>query len=169
MKNKLNVAEVNCEAHSAICKKAGVTGYPMLTYFGGKGSGNTEYTGGRRLEQLQAFSEKVSGPYVSGFHGPSDDTEVYAEACRNSSLWTWSSGLLIAMSFTSSCTRLPIALSSYVTFCPTALHLLTCHSYRNKCWMPRTSSLDRRRCTRLPRVNSTTASTFQLAQQPFSP
>ena len=63
--HKLNIAEVNCEAHSAICKKAGVVGYPMLNYYGGAGAGSTEYTGGRKLEQLQAFAEKVSGPYVT--------------------------------------------------------------------------------------------------------
>ncbi|KAH9936885.1 thioredoxin-domain-containing protein [Epithele typhae] len=62
MQHRLTIAEVNCEAHSAICKKASVTGYPMLIYFGGKGSGNTEYTGGRKFDQLKAFSDKVSGP-----------------------------------------------------------------------------------------------------------
>lgn len=64
MRNKLNIAEVDCEAHSALCKKEGITGYPMLFYYGGKGAGKTEYTGGRKIEQLQAFADKVSGPYV---------------------------------------------------------------------------------------------------------
>ena len=60
MQYKLNIAEVNCEAHSALCKSQGITGYPMLQYYGGKGT-KTEYTGGRKLEQLLAFAEKVSG------------------------------------------------------------------------------------------------------------
>ncbi|OSD01995.1 thioredoxin-domain-containing protein [Trametes coccinea BRFM310] len=63
MKNKLNIAEVNCEEHNALCRQEGVTGYPMLFYYGGKGT-KTEYTGGRKLEQLKAFAEKVSGPGV---------------------------------------------------------------------------------------------------------
>ncbi|KAI0773638.1 thioredoxin-like protein [Fomes fomentarius] len=64
MRHKLNVAEVNCEAHSALCKQQGVTGYPMLFYYGGQGAGKTEYTGARKIEQLKAFAEKVSGPGV---------------------------------------------------------------------------------------------------------
>ena len=62
MKNKLNIAEVDCEAHSGLCRQEGITGYPMLYYYGGKNAGKTEYTGARKLEQLKAFSEKVSGP-----------------------------------------------------------------------------------------------------------
>ncbi|KAI0706903.1 thioredoxin-like protein [Cerioporus squamosus] len=64
MRNKLNIAEVDCESHSALCKQEGITGYPMLYYYGGKGAGKTEYTGGRKLEQLKAFADKVSGPGV---------------------------------------------------------------------------------------------------------
>ena len=64
MRGKLTVAEVDCEAHGAICRSQGVTGYPMLFYYNGegKGSGKTEYTSGRRLDQLTAFVDKVSGP-----------------------------------------------------------------------------------------------------------
>lgn len=61
MQHKLNIAEVNCEDHKAICKQEGIEGYPMLFYYGGKGA-KTEYTGGRKLEQLAAFANKVSGP-----------------------------------------------------------------------------------------------------------
>ncbi|KAI0751693.1 thioredoxin-domain-containing protein [Daedaleopsis nitida] len=64
MRHKLNVVEVNCEAHGALCRQEGVSGYPMLFYYGGKNAGKTEYTGGRKLEQLKAFAEKVSGPGV---------------------------------------------------------------------------------------------------------
>ncbi|KAI0368478.1 thioredoxin-domain-containing protein [Pilatotrama ljubarskyi] len=64
MQHKLAIAEVNCEEHGALCKQEGILGYPMLVYYGGKGAGKTEYTGGRKLEQLKAFADKVSGPGV---------------------------------------------------------------------------------------------------------
>ena len=64
MQHKLTVAEVDCEAHNALCRSQGVTGYPMLQYYGDKNT-RTEYTGGRKLEQLKAFADKVSGPYVA--------------------------------------------------------------------------------------------------------
>ncbi|KAH9853322.1 thioredoxin-domain-containing protein [Lenzites betulinus] len=63
MQHKLNIAEVNCEEHKALCKLEGIEGYPMLFYYGGKGA-KTEYTGGRKLDQLTAFANKVSGPGV---------------------------------------------------------------------------------------------------------
>ncbi|CCL99003.1 uncharacterized protein FIBRA_01011 [Fibroporia radiculosa] len=64
MQHKLTIAEVNCEAHDALCRNEGVTGFPMLVYYGPNGGGKTEYTGGRKLEQLKAFSEKVIGPAI---------------------------------------------------------------------------------------------------------
>ncbi|EKM59021.1 uncharacterized protein PHACADRAFT_249183 [Phanerochaete carnosa HHB-10118-sp] len=62
MRGKVDVAEVDCEAHGALCRSQGITGYPMLFYYGANGGSKTEYTGGRKLEQLKAFAEKVSGP-----------------------------------------------------------------------------------------------------------
>ncbi|KAI0951633.1 hypothetical protein AcV7_007680 [Taiwanofungus camphoratus] len=62
MQNKLTIAEVNCEEHGSLCRSEGVAGYPMLFYYAGNGGGKTEYTSGRKLEQLEAFAEKVSGP-----------------------------------------------------------------------------------------------------------
>jgi thioredoxin domain-containing protein 5 len=61
MRNQLTVAEVNCEEHNAICRAEDVQGYPMLFYYGDDGV-KTEYTGGRKLEQLQVFVEKVLKP-----------------------------------------------------------------------------------------------------------
>lgn len=61
MKNKLTVAEVNCEDHGALCRGEDVQGYPMLFYYGDDGM-KTEYTGGRKLEQLQGFVAKVLKP-----------------------------------------------------------------------------------------------------------
>ena len=61
MRNQLTVAEVNCEDHNALCRAEDVQGYPMLIYYGDDGV-KTEYTGGRKSEQLQAFVEKVLKP-----------------------------------------------------------------------------------------------------------
>ncbi|KAH9920797.1 thioredoxin-like protein [Fomitopsis serialis] len=64
MQHKLAIAEVNCEAHDSLCRAEGVPGFPQLIYYGGKGAGKVEYTSGRKLEQLKAFAEKVSGPPI---------------------------------------------------------------------------------------------------------
>ena len=61
MKNQLTIAEVNCDDHNALCRAEDVQGYPMLFYYG-DGGVKTEYTGGRKLEQLQVFVEKVLKP-----------------------------------------------------------------------------------------------------------
>ena len=61
MKNQLTIAEVNCDEHNALCRAEDVQGYPMLYYYGDDGV-KTEYTGGRKLEQLQAFVVKVLKP-----------------------------------------------------------------------------------------------------------
>jgi len=58
MQGKLNVAEVNCEDHSALCKSQDVTGYPMLVYYAD--GVKTEYTGGRKFDFLKTFTEKAA-------------------------------------------------------------------------------------------------------------
>lgn len=65
VQHKLTIAEVNCEAYEGLCRAEGVPGFPQLIYYGGKGQGKVEYTSGRKLEQLRAFAEKVSGPCVA--------------------------------------------------------------------------------------------------------
>ncbi|TFK56291.1 thioredoxin-domain-containing protein [Heliocybe sulcata] len=64
MQNKLAVAEVNCEDHSALCKSQDVSGYPMLYYYPGQGGDKMDYTGGRKFEQLKTFAEKAVAPAV---------------------------------------------------------------------------------------------------------
>ena len=64
MQHKLTIAEVNCEEHNTLCRAEGVAGFPTLMYYSGTGGGKTEYTSGRKLEQLKAFADKVFGPYV---------------------------------------------------------------------------------------------------------
>lgn len=61
MKNQLAIAEVNCEEHNGLCRAEDVQGYPMLIYYG-DGGAKSEYSGGRKLEQLQEFVEKVLKP-----------------------------------------------------------------------------------------------------------
>lgn len=59
MQNKLTIAEVDCEDHSALCKSQGITGYPTLVYYGGAGV-KSDYAGGRKIDQLKAFADKAS-------------------------------------------------------------------------------------------------------------
>ena len=71
MKGKLNVAEVNCEVHKAVCQAQNVQGYPTLNYYtGGTGPSlhKTEYTGGRKLDQMQSFAEMAVAPFVFYYH-----------------------------------------------------------------------------------------------------
>ncbi|KAK3905553.1 thioredoxin-like protein [Staphylotrichum tortipilum] len=57
MKGKLNIAEVNCDANSQLCKDMGVNGYPTLQLF--RGSGAVEYQGLRGLGDLIKYAEKA--------------------------------------------------------------------------------------------------------------
>ncbi|RDB15626.1 Thioredoxin domain-containing protein 5 [Hypsizygus marmoreus] len=59
MQNKLTVAEVNCDDHSALCKANNVQGYPTLIYLTAGGL-RSEYNSGRKLDQLKSFAEKAS-------------------------------------------------------------------------------------------------------------
>ncbi|KAJ7461840.1 protein disulfide isomerase [Mycena galericulata] len=56
---KVTIAEVNCEAHEKFCKSQGVGGFPTLMYYP-PGGQKSEYTSGRKLEQLKSFVEKAS-------------------------------------------------------------------------------------------------------------
>lgn len=60
MQNKLTIAEVDCEENKGLCSAEGITGFPMLWYY--KNGVKTEYTGGRKIEQLKTFTEKASAP-----------------------------------------------------------------------------------------------------------
>ncbi|KAK7030758.1 protein disulfide isomerase [Favolaschia claudopus] len=61
MQGKITIAEVNCEADEKLCKSQGVSGYPTLVYYP-PGGEKSEYTSGRKLEQLKAFVEKAIAP-----------------------------------------------------------------------------------------------------------
>ena len=63
MKNKLTIAEVNCDDNPSLCKSQSIGGYPTLIFFDSDGV-KSEYNGGRKLDQLKAFSEKAAAAYV---------------------------------------------------------------------------------------------------------
>jgi thiol-disulfide isomerase/thioredoxin len=65
MQHKLAIAEVNCEDHGVLCQSQGVQGYPMLFFYAN--GEKVEYTGGRTLDKLEAFVDKVSKPLVPSF------------------------------------------------------------------------------------------------------
>jgi thioredoxin domain-containing protein 5 len=58
LQGKLTIAEVNCEDFKSLCQSQDVEGYPALMYY--TGGSKTEYSGGRKLEQLKAFAEKAT-------------------------------------------------------------------------------------------------------------
>lgn len=59
MKDKVVIAEVNCDDERELCDAQGVKGFPSLIFYGTSGV-FSEYTGSRRLDQLSAFAEKAS-------------------------------------------------------------------------------------------------------------
>jgi thioredoxin domain-containing protein 5 len=63
MKDKLTIAEVNCDDNASLCKSQNIEGYPTLIYFDKDGV-KSEYQGGRKLDQLKAFSQKAANAYV---------------------------------------------------------------------------------------------------------
>ncbi|KAK9370808.1 thioredoxin-like protein [Lipomyces kononenkoae] len=57
MQGKLNIAEVNCDEESRLCKDARLRGYPSLMYF--VGTERVEYDGLRGVGDLVAFANKA--------------------------------------------------------------------------------------------------------------
>lgn len=57
MRGQLNIGEVNCDVERALCKDAGVKGYPTLLFF--RGGERTEYRGLRGVGDLTAYAEKA--------------------------------------------------------------------------------------------------------------
>ncbi|KAL0949845.1 hypothetical protein HGRIS_009879 [Hohenbuehelia grisea] len=76
MQGKLNVAEVNCDEHGAICKSQGVQGYPMLAFYPSGAESKAEYNGGRKFDQLKAFSEKASAPPIQAIKPAELDAHI---------------------------------------------------------------------------------------------
>jgi thioredoxin domain-containing protein 5 len=74
MQDKVTIAEVNCDDHSALCKAQGIQGYPTLVWYaaGDAPSGKSEYNGGRKLDALKAFAEKAAAAGVQDLEKTED-------------------------------------------------------------------------------------------------
>jgi len=57
MKGKLNVGEVNCDAHSRLCKDVRLRGYPTVLFF--RGGERVEYDGLRGLGDFVQYAQKA--------------------------------------------------------------------------------------------------------------
>ncbi|KAH0587068.1 Thioredoxin domain-containing protein 5 [Termitomyces sp. J132] len=75
MKGKLNIVQVNCDDHSAICKAHNVQGYPTLVYISSGGI-RSEYNGGRKLDELRNFAEKAASAGLHRIQSTELDTLV---------------------------------------------------------------------------------------------
>jgi len=66
--DKVSVAKVDADAHKALGKRFGVSGFPTLKWFDGKSDKPTDYSGGRDLESLSKFITEKSSvkPKVKG-------------------------------------------------------------------------------------------------------
>ncbi|EAU82485.2 thioredoxin domain containing 5 [Coprinopsis cinerea okayama7 len=69
-KGRTQIAEVNCDNEGALCKSQDIKGYPTLVYF--QNGARSEYVGGRKLDQLQAFADKASAETVQLLKNPAD-------------------------------------------------------------------------------------------------
>ncbi|KAJ6595666.1 protein disulfide isomerase [Mycena vulgaris] len=78
MQGKVTIAEVNCEDHEKFCKTQDVGGFPTLIYYP-PGAPKSEYTSGRKLEQLKSFVEKASASAIQ----PIQPEEVEAYVSEN--------------------------------------------------------------------------------------
>ena len=137
MKDKLTVAEVDCEAHASLCALHRVPGCPTLIYFS---SGvRSEYTGGRKLDQLKAFAETALDGRLHPLHG---DTELVQYVQEHDVvylfLYSGSDGAIIVSKFVERmCDPLTIGSKLPVKLLHHSLVPLLCIRH-----IPRTFSLD---------------------------
>lgn len=59
---KLNMGKIDCTVHTDVCNSYNVRGYPTLKYF--RSGAVREYTGGRTLEAITTYADRVTGPAV---------------------------------------------------------------------------------------------------------
>jgi thioredoxin domain-containing protein 5 len=77
LKDKVTVAEVDCDASSSLCAMQKIQGYPTLIYF--SNGVRSEYTGGRSLWNLKTFAEKASQGRLHILHQDSELDKYVAE------------------------------------------------------------------------------------------
>ncbi|KAJ7485532.1 protein disulfide isomerase [Mycena latifolia] len=82
MQGRVTIAEVDCQAHENFCKKQDVGGFPTLMYYP-PGGPKSEYTSGRKLEQLKSFAEKASASATQ----PIQPEEVDAYVSENPAIY----------------------------------------------------------------------------------
>eukprot|EP00727_Mastigamoeba_balamuthi_P013430 m51a1_g871 putative protein disulfide isomerase (788) ;mRNA; f:831594-834424 len=58
---KVTIAEVDCDAHGALCSRFDVSGYPTLKYFAAGSTKPAEYNGGRNADEISRFVSEQSG------------------------------------------------------------------------------------------------------------
>ncbi|THH04930.1 hypothetical protein EW145_g5166 [Phellinidium pouzarii] len=83
LRHKLNIAEVNCDVHKDLCKSQSVQGYPSLFFYSGRGGTNihkTEYTGGRKFEQLNRFAGMAIAPSMLEINAEVDYEQYVKES-----------------------------------------------------------------------------------------
>ncbi len=98
LQGKITIAEVDCDAHSAMCSAQKIQGYPTLIYFA-RGM-RSEYNGGRKLDQLKSFVEKA---VAGGLHPLRSDSELNQHVQEHDVVYlflysTSSSGALVCLS-----------------------------------------------------------------------
>ncbi|KAJ3544178.1 hypothetical protein NMY22_g2872 [Coprinellus aureogranulatus] len=71
MQGQVQVAAVNCDDEAALCAANKIQGYPTLVYFAN--GAQSEYKGGRKIDQLKAFATKASEDAVRPLK---DDAEL---------------------------------------------------------------------------------------------
>jgi protein disulfide-isomerase-like protein len=80
MQHKLNIAEINCDDHKALCSREGVSGFPMIYFYPPGGLEKTEYTGSRKFEAMKAWAERATKPYVRSLNR-SHHQSSFASCC----------------------------------------------------------------------------------------
>ncbi|KAI9475670.1 MAG: hypothetical protein EXX96DRAFT_574157 [Benjaminiella poitrasii] len=74
LKDKVNVAEINCKDSRDLCQEFKITGLPTLSYF--IHGANLKFTGERKLEKLVDYAIKMSGSSVLQIDSDSNLDEV---------------------------------------------------------------------------------------------
>ena len=74
MQGKLNVGEVNCDAHRRLCREVQVSAYPTIHYF--RGGERVEYEGLRGFGDLVGFARKALD---AGSHVPHVDAVTFKQ------------------------------------------------------------------------------------------
>ncbi|CCX16619.1 Similar to Protein disulfide-isomerase erp38; acc. no. Q92249 [Pyronema omphalodes CBS 100304] len=79
-KDKITIAKVNGDDHSALTKRYGISGFPTLKYFDGKTDKPIAYDGGRDLESFTEFIGKHSGVKSKGAKPVHSDVVVLTDS-----------------------------------------------------------------------------------------